>query len=142
MPSFTHQVANLLQDGPLVEVRFGIGAVLADILRKQGSAIPEFVAGHALIDTGATRTVVRQDILQQLHLNPVGVTHITTASSQGVRCYEYLARIVFPSNVVIETVVIGAPLRGQPINCLVGRDILSQSVLVYVGYTNTFTLSF
>jgi hypothetical protein len=28
------------------------------------------------------------------------------------------------------------------IQSLVGRDVLSQAVLVYIGYTNQFTMSF
>ena len=56
--------------------------------------------------------------------------------------YEYAVRLVFPNNVVFESTVIEAPLQGQPIQCLVGRDVLSQAVLVYIGYGNLFSLSF
>jgi len=33
-------------------------------------------------------------------------------------------------------------LRGQDIQCLIGRDALSHAVFVYTGYINQFTLSF
>jgi hypothetical protein len=46
------------------------------------------------------------------------------------------------NNVVGEGVVIEAPLAGQHIQGLIGRDVLAQSVLVYIGYTNQFTVSF
>jgi hypothetical protein len=46
------------------------------------------------------------------------------------------------NNVVGEAVVIEAPLAGQHIQGLIGRDVLAQSVLVYIGYTNQFTVSF
>ncbi len=95
-----------------------------------------------MIDTGATGTVISEDIVQQLKLNPVGITFINTPSSTNVQCYEYLIRLLFPNNVVTESVVIAAPLQGQHIQCLIGRDILRHGVLVYIGYTNTFTLSF
>ena len=123
-------------------MRFGIGSALESVFRTHELAIPPLAPGHALIDTGATRTVVRDDVVRQLGLNPVGSTVIATASSQHVRCYEYVARIVFPNNVVFESVMIGAPLLGQSIDCLIGRDILSHGILIYVGYTNTFTVSF
>ena len=51
-------------------------------------------------------------------------------------------RILFPNNVVVETVVIAAPLQGQHIQCLIGRDVLRHGVFIYTGYTETFTLSF
>lgn len=35
-----------------------------------------------------------------------------------------------------------APLKGQHIQCLVGRDVLQHGVFIYTGYDNSFTLSF
>jgi hypothetical protein len=67
---------------------------------------------------------------------------INTPSSIGVLCHQYAARLIFPNNVVGEAVVIEAPLEGQHVQGLVGRDILSEAVLVYIGYTNQFTMSF
>jgi len=51
-------------------------------------------------------------------------------------------RLLFPQNVVVETAVIAAPLQGQHIQCLVGRDVLHHGVFIYTGYINSFTLSF
>ncbi len=70
------------------------------------------------------------------------MVHVNTPSSTNVRCYEYLVRLVFPNNVTYEGTVIEAPLQGQHIQCLVGRDVLARGVFIYIGYTNTFTLSF
>ena len=67
---------------------------------------------------------------------------INTPSSIGVLCDQYAARLIFPNNVVGEAVVIEAPLEGQHVQGLVGRDILSEAVLVYIGYTNQFTMRF
>jgi len=142
MPSFTTQVPNLRDIGPVVQVRLTVGSVLEEVLRRSGAALPPPLTVPALIDTGATGTVVRQDLIPQLNLNPVGTTLISTPSSMNVICYEYLMRIVFPNNVIIEAVVIGAPLQGQSVACLIGRDVLQHGVLIYTGYTNTFTLSF
>lgn len=95
-----------------------------------------------MIDTGATSGVIRQGFAAQLGLNPVGVAYITTPSSTNVACYEYLVRLVFPNNVVAETTVLEAPLLGQHIQCLIGRDVLAHGVFVYIGYGNLFSLSF
>jgi len=51
-------------------------------------------------------------------------------------------RLLFPNRVVVETTAIAAPLQGQHIQCLIGRDVLKHGVFVYIGYTDTFTLSF
>jgi hypothetical protein len=50
--------------------------------------------------------------------------------------------MLFPNNVQVAATAIEAPLQGQHIQCLIGRDVLAHGVLVYIGYTNSFTLSF
>jgi len=142
LPSFTAQVPNLHVIGPVVEVQVAVGRVLEGVLTSNGEPIPTPITASAMIDTGATGTVIRQEMPGQLGLNPVGTAMINTPSSEGVECYEYLVRLFFQNNVVIETLAIGAPLQGQHIQCLIGRDVLAHGVLIYVGYTNTFTLSF
>ncbi len=142
MPSFTAQVPNLQTIGPVVEARIAIGSFLEARLKQNNQSIPAAVSVRAMIDTGATGTVIRDDIPPQLGLQPVGVSFINTPSSTNVKCYEYLIRLVFPNNVVVEASVIAAPLLGQQIQCLIGRDILAHGVLVYIGYTHTFSLSF
>jgi len=142
MPSFTTQVPNLQGIGPLVEVRLAVGSVIEEVLRKDDQLVPTPILVNAMIDTGATGTVVREDIPAQLGLDPTGVTSINTPSSTDVECYEYLVRLLFPNRVLVETTVIGAPLKGQHIQSLIGRDVLRHGVFIYIGYTNTFTLSF
>lgn len=95
-----------------------------------------------MIDTGASGSVIQQGLPGKLGIQPVGVSYINTPSSTNVRCLEYLVRLVFPNNVVVETTIIKAPLQGQSIQCLIGRDVLAHGVLVYIGYGNLFSLSF
>ena len=140
--SFTTQVPNLQAVGPVVQVRLAVGRALVEVLEKKDETIPAPVPVHAMIDTGATRTVVQEDIPRELGLHPVGTTLIHTPSSTNVRCPEYALGLVFPNNVTGEVIAIAAPLRGQHIACLVGRDVLQHGVLIYNGYMQTFTLSF
>jgi len=142
MPSFTSQVPDLQQIGPVVEMSLTVGTVLEDVLKKGGETMPSPVQALAMIDTGATGTVVREEIVKKLALNPVGTCQINTPSSENIECFEYLLRLLFPNNVVIEAVAIAAPLKGQHIQCLIGRDVLQHGVFIYTGYTNSFTLSF
>ena len=57
----------------------------------------------------------------------------------------YAARITLPQGAWIDSSVIQAPvdgLTGQSIEALIGRDILSFGILIYLGHANQFTLSF
>ena len=141
MPSFTTQVPNLQSAGAIVEARIAVNGHVEEILRKSGAAVPMPITLTAMIDTGATGSVIREGLPAQLGLNPVGVTQINTPSSTNVQCFEFLLRVVFPNNVIFETTVIEAPLQGQHIQFLIGRDILQHCVMICVGYLNQFTLS-
>lgn len=103
-----------------------MGSVLEDVLKQQQLPVPKPLGAIAMIDTGASGTVLREDLPQQLGLNPIGATAINTPSSTNVICPVYLVRIVFPNDVVVETKAIAAPLQEQPIQCLIGRDVLQQ----------------
>lgn len=131
MPGLTVQLADLQAEGPRLEVR---------LTNTAGTAPPTAV--EALVDTGASVTVVANQVLKRLGLSPVGTALVHTPSATNVRCYKYLVRFVLPNGVGMEAVAIGTPLRGQRIQCLIGRDLLRNAVFVYTGQTNTFTLSF
>jgi len=142
MPSFTVELPNLLQAGPILEVGIAVPSIVEESLRKAGQSIPMPIKTIAMIDPGATVTVFREDMVQQLNLRPVGTTLINTPSSTNVQCYEYFVRLLFPNNVIVETLGISVSLQGQHITCLVGRDILQHGVFIYTGYHNSFTLCF
>lgn len=126
MPSFTTKFSDLQAVGPTISIQLAVGAIAEDTLPKEGTTVPAPVSINAMIDTGATGTVIRDDLVSSLGLKPVGATLINTPSSTNVLCYKYLARLILPHNVIIENVVIAAPLQGQHIQCLIGRDVLRQ----------------
>lgn len=136
MPSFTTQSPNLAGAGPLVEVAIGPTQALADSMKKRGLSVPPTVKAMAMIDTGATGTVINPAVTQALGLQPIGVTQMSTPStSTPVDVLQYNIRLLFPNGVAVENMVaIQAPLAGQHIQCLVGRDVLRHGVLVYIGY--------
>lgn len=98
-----------------------------------------------MVDTGASGTVIAPGVFAQLGLQPVGVTSMSTPSTTTpVSSRLFNVDLTFLTNNVNVTgvVAIEAPLGGQHIQCLIGRDILQHGVLVYIGYINQFTLSF
>jgi predicted aspartyl protease len=123
-------------------MRIWLGTPVEEARKKSGVKLPDPVAVKAMIDTGATGSVVQPAVVKQLGLQPIGVVNISTPSSESVPCYQYSVRLIFPNNVIAEAIAIEAPLRGQQIQCLVGRDVLAHGVFVYTGYINQFTLSF
>jgi hypothetical protein len=145
VPSFSAQLPNLVQVGPVAEVLLSPPQALAQVLRGQGQPVPAPVRVMAMVDTGASGTVIAPAILAQLGLQPVGVTNMSTPSTTApVQARLFNVDLTFlTNNVAVQGVVaIEAPLGGQHIQCLVGRDILQHGVLVYIGYINQFTLSF
>lgn len=125
-----------------MKLRLSVGSAVEPAFRASGTAVPTPIPAVGMIDTGATASVMRQGFASRLGLSPVGVVHINTPTSTNVPCYEYLVRLDLPGNVVAETTVLEAPLLGQHIQCLVGRDVLAHGVLIYIGYENLFSLSF
>ena len=142
MPSFTTQVSDLQSTGPVLPIELIVGSMIEDTLRLDDQNLQVPLSISAMVDTGARRTVIRASLVTQLNLKPVGTTLISTPSSTNVHCYEYLARLVLPHNVIVESVVIAAPLEGQNIQCLIGRDVLRHGIFIYIGYDDSFTLSF
>ncbi len=142
MASFTTQIPDMATVGPIISVQLAPTMFREAMLRTQGQSVPSPITVSAMIDIGSSATVVREDLAQQLKLELVGATLINTPSSTDVFCCEYFARLCLPHDIVFENVVIAAPLQNQNVQCLIGRDILQNGVLIYIGHNDSFTLSF
>jgi len=142
MPSFTARIPDLENVGPIVEIKLAMGQINEDSLRAAGARIPTPAQTLAMIDTGASSTVVDDNLIKGLNLNPISATLVSTASESDILCYEYALRFIFPNDVIVETTVIAISLDSQHVQCLIGRDVLSRAVFIYTGHNNSFTLSF
>ncbi len=142
MPSVTITPDNLEKDGPILEIHFFVSSELEKNYKEKNIPLPEPVIIKALIDTGASACVLKKEIPEQLGLKPTGVIKICTPSSKDHECYQYYMRMVIPSHkLVYEGPFISAPLDGQEISGLIGRDVLKNGILISIGYANQFTLS-
>jgi hypothetical protein len=141
MPAFTWRQADLRAQGPTATVSIAVTAAAQAALTTAGDTAPAPVQVTAMIDTGATGTAIAPGIAQQLSLQPVGITLVSTPSSANVPMPQYAIRLLLAPTVIFETTAIEAPLHGQAIQALIGRDVLSQAVLVYIGYANEFTIA-
>lgn len=134
--------------GPVISVEIAIPTPLAEVLTKTNKPLPQPKAGLALIDTGATRSCVDDDVIRSLGVNPVGAAKIHNSNGeQEVNMFP--AHFRFPSIKDFEidfTSAIGVNINAQrignqPIIALIGRDILSRCVFIYNGPLGLYTLT-
>ena len=131
----------LRSGGAIFPIEISLPQILIDHLTKQGITPPPPVKGRAIIDTGASISVVDLSVLSSLQISPIGVaTTLTTAGPTNQNLYP--ARFILPRLVVDLSAVIGADLRPFQITALIGRDILSHFLMIYHGNAGRVTLSY
>ena len=119
-------------------------------MRAANQTVPQPIQIRGLVDTGASTTAIDPTIIQALGIQATGSMAIVTPStgSTPVQVNTYDVGIVIPLAQVGQTHIIGAlqvfesSLTVQGIQALIGRDILSSSLLVYDGRSNIFSLAF
>ena len=62
MPSLTTANPNLQLEGPIIDVHFLISTELEKKYREEGKPIPEPIIVKALIDTGASHSIIQEEI--------------------------------------------------------------------------------
>lgn len=137
----------LLRAGPLLAVEVTIPTALEEYLKATGSLVPDLIAGWALIDTGASRSGVHETTITALGVNPIGVATVSTAGGQRQQRL-YPARFRFPDarwnfefSSTIGLDLSGQTVGGRDIIVLLGRDVLSRTLLVYNGPGGFFSLA-
>jgi predicted aspartyl protease len=143
MPVVYTHAPNLQANGPVVQVLLTLSPHALDALKRRSLPVPESIKLAALVDTGATITCISASIIEPLGAQPVRTVRINTPSTHGMECNVYALQILFPGTLVkVPVQAVAAPLQGQNIQVLIGRDILQHGVFVYQGMSDTFTLAF
>jgi hypothetical protein len=142
MSSFTQRTPNLKQVGAIIDVVFTPSMYFIKNMNIPNSEVKALKLS-AMIDTGASVTVIRKGLSEVLGINPIGTIAINTPSSTNVICNQFDMQLLFPNKLSIPSIIITeAPMQDQPVQCLIGRDVLQFGILIYNGYDNSFTLSF
>ncbi len=115
-----------------------------DELRSNKRPFPQPRSLRAVIDTGATITIIREGIAASLDMKPVNVLPIsfpTDKDGKPALFRQYSIQLVLPNNVVLPQIrAAEMPMTHYAIDCLIGRDVLRQGVFIYNGPLDAFTL--
>lgn len=78
-------------------------------------------------DTGATATVITQEIFDHFSLKGFGMTQVSTASESNVLQPTYLIDVYLKPDLVVNNieVTVGKVASDQGIHCLIGMDIIT-----------------
>ena len=139
MPVVTLKFADLQAGGPMIDVR--VAPASDRVKPKRGAAMADGLPLAALIDTGASVTVLKKGLPGFLGLKPTSNAFVHTASSSRVPCAEFAVSLILPHGVKVRTTVVELPMGTPGVDCLIGRDVLSQFVMTYVGPENQVILS-
>ncbi len=147
MPHVTVQVS---AGGPLVDILVGPSRAHAAALQKAGKPVPERIPVRALIDTGASVTVLDAAIVRKLALTATGMASLQTPSTgrEPHVAHQYDVRILLVSPIAKRATgfdniaVVEADLSTQELQALLGRDILRQCLFVFDGVAGLFSLAF
>jgi|SRR5947207_12958065 len=127
----------LRKTGPKIQVvvdHFGLEKQLAE---KQKTEFPAGLRITALIDTGASITLVTPEVVRTCGLRQTSEMIISVAGRLAV-VPEYAAALSFPGFGLASfdpINIVAGSLPKQDIACLIGRDILQRWRLTYDGRT-------
>jgi predicted aspartyl protease len=117
----------------VVRLYLGAGKIYRETLTNRGRQVPVPIHVEALVDTGASRTVVEQGKLVSLGLVPMGEAEIHTASTGAAPVKRNVCKVAISlAEAVTATladdleVVAADDLSGLGVDVLLGRDFLRQ----------------
>lgn len=147
MPHFTLQFQTA---GPQLQLFVGASVPRQQALQQAGQAVPQPQLITGLVDTGASSTAIDPNVIQALGLQATGSMPILTPStgSTPAQADTYDVSLIIPlgpsgmSFTIPALQIFESTLSVQGIKALIGRDVLSNALLVYDGRSNLFSLAF
>lgn len=128
----------LQQQGPHIEILISATRTDLEEGRAVGLEYPELTV-RALIDTGASLTIINPQIAATCKLRQTDRSKITAVGGESGEYPAHAATISFPGTELprFDVIrVVACPIIKQPFfSCLIGRDILRKWFVVYNGRT-------
>jgi hypothetical protein len=142
---YSETLTNVQQFGELIAVKLRAPEdVRANQIRQERTIVPT-VGALAAIDSDVEYTLIQEGIAASLGLEPAGTTKVATLPRQIYECNQYRIQLLFPQGHVAETYAVEVPFLYQGdrrFKCLIGRDILKDSTVLYECDTDTISLIF
>lgn len=137
-------------DGLILKVSLNFSKPKLDAITAAGQTIPQWSTVDFLIDTGASMTTIDAAVAAAHGLQSHGFTLMHTASSGGVpvNCKTYDVALYIPGmgstvGYFVEAIpVVESDFSAHSFKGLLGRDVLANCVLTYIGQSNAFILSY
>ena len=132
----------LQQNGPIIEIEVAVPTALEQLLKQTSKPVPPPVRGFALVDTGATMSAVDDSVVRSLGVAPIGLASTGTAGGPQTQN-------LYPAKFILQRApwtfefgrVTGCNLSGTGMIALIGRDVLSNAILVYNGPLGVFSFA-
>ena len=140
--------ASIQEDGLIVTVGIALSTARAEALKRAGLAPVAPIWVTALLDTGASCSVIDTSVVRSLKLIQAGTveghTPSTSANLQTYNLYDVCLAFAKPQVKImsLNLPVAEASLVSQGFLALIGRDVLQHCLLVYNGPSKAFSLSF
>lgn len=144
-----HLSVTISSDGPIIDLLVGVGAGAAEAAGMDGEPIPAPVLARALVDTGASHSLVDASIIVPLRLSVLDFQAVNSATSgskpRSLPVYDVsIALPTRPRHVVRRSIPVPAVefSKEHGFTMLLGRDVLRDCVLEMNGPENRLTLTF
>jgi predicted aspartyl protease len=115
--------------GAFIKVTITHPRIVQENFKQTGKNVPT-VSVNALIDTGASGTVITPRVADQLGLVHTGYQKVSSVQDEQQRPV-YYGFIIFPWGNGKEIPIVSCPLKN--FDCLIGRDILMHWHFTYNG---------
>jgi predicted aspartyl protease len=125
----------LQDDGPFIKISISNPSLEREEGRVVGFEFPNPLEINALIDTGASVTIINPQVAATCRFRQTGFAHIVAADNEG-KYPEHAAAIRFPGTDLkgVDPIrVVAVRLVRRPFSCLIGRDILRKWLVTYDG---------
>jgi len=119
----------LRQHGPFIDVSITHPRKIQEIYKEQGKNVA-IVNVKALIDTGASNSVITPKVAESLGLVHTGFQKVASVQDEQDRPV-YFGYVVLPWGSGKEIPLVSCPLKN--FDCLLGRDILGHWCITYNG---------
>lgn len=131
--------------GPCIEVLITNTRQIMKAGREIGFEYPKPVSIRALLDTGASVTVISKVFAEHCKLFQTGEDTEITAIGSPHRCGEHAGAISFPNTSLrpleINRIISVKFMREPHYACLIGRDILRNWTVVFDGKAHRVTIT-